>query len=110
MLRCAARLTRGLSRLSELGEESLNFRHKSMYPQRDRIVFSLANALREHELENGSAPLSMDGLREFCYRGTKLQDDEIEILLSAAKPGDDGRVELAQFVKAVATELLPPAQ
>ena len=104
------RLARGLTtRLSELSEEALGFRHKSMYPQRERIMFSLANALREHELDGSGGPLSMEGLREFCYRG-KLQDDEIEVLLSAAKPGADGLVDLGQFVKTVASELLPPPE
>ena len=55
LLRRASRLSR-LSRLSssgprisELGEEEAQFRHKSMYPQRERILFSLAYELRQHE-------------------------------------------------------------
>ena len=116
LLRRASRLSR-LSRLSssgprisELGEEEAQFRHKSMYPQRERILFSLAYELRQHEESNGgkNPPISMQALRELCYRGTKLQDEEIELLLSAAEPIDEsGEVDLSHFVSAVAHTLLP---
>lgn len=81
-----------------------------MYPQRERILWSLANELNRHEASNNGAcpPLTQDELRELCFRGTKLHEDEIEVLLSAAKPVN-GMVDLSEFVQDIASMLKRPA-
>ena len=36
----------------DFAEEEMSFLHRSMYPKRDRILYSLANALHEHARQN----------------------------------------------------------
>ena len=96
------------SRISELAEENGGFSHKSMYPQRERILWSLAYALHSHQGEHGgSSMISAADLRVVCYRGTKLRDDEVEVLLTAAAPDLEGNIDFGEFVSSVAALLEP---
>jgi hypothetical protein len=91
--------------LSELGEEASAFRHRSMFPQRERILWSLAHELHQHQLTHGDTMVSLAELRALCYRGTKLADEDVELMLTAATPTQDGRVDLSQFVSRVASRI-----
>ena len=47
------------------------------------------------------------GLRTLCYRGTKLPEEDIELLLKSSSPAPDaaGLVDIKQFVANVARQL-----
>ena len=91
----------------DYAEEETGFLHKSMYPKRDRISFSLANALYEHKMTGGNARVTPEELRAMCYRGTKLPEEDIEALLKTASPPPDadGLLDTSVFVATVARQL-----
>ena len=91
----------------EYAEEETGFLHKSMYPKRDRISYSLANALYEHKMAGGKARVTLKELRAMCYRGTKLPEEDIEALLKTAAPPPDeeGLLDTSAFVATVARQL-----
>ena len=91
-------------------EASPQFTHKSMYPQRERILYSFATSLHERQLEGRDDRVSLEELRLLCYRGTKIGDDEVDLLVAFASKDvqHDDTVSLSAFVRRVATELLPP--
>ena len=91
----------------EWAEEEQGFLHKSMYPKKDRILFSLANALHEHKLIGGDTRVTPHELRSLCYRGTKLPEEDVEALLASAAPAPDadGLVDCNAFVATVAKQL-----
>ena len=85
----------------------MSFLHRSMYPKRDRILYSLANALHEQMLTGGGTLVTPADLRTLCYRGTKLPEEDIELLLKSSSPAPDaaGLVDIKQFVANVARQL-----
>ena len=91
----------------DYAEEETGFLHKSMYPKRDRISFSLANALHEHKMTGGNVRVTAEELRAMCYRGTKLLEEDIEALLRSATPPPDvdGLLDTNTFVATVARQL-----
>jgi hypothetical protein len=91
----------------DYAEEETGFLHQSMYPKRDRISYSLANALYEHKMQGGSARVTPEELRAMCYRGTKLPEEDIEALLKTASPPPDadGLMDTSVFVATVARQL-----
>lgn len=91
----------------DLGEETTAFLHRSMYPQRERILYTFANALHERQHANGTSELvSTEEVRQICYRGTKLQDQEVDVVVALADPdGETGLVDLGAFVQKLADTL-----
>jgi len=97
------------SRFAEVAEETTQFRHRSMYPQRERILFSLAYSLHEHQRLSGHTMVSLKELRTLCCQGTKLMDEEVDVLLSVAKSDADGQVDFEHFVGRVSELLQKPS-
>ena len=78
-----------------------------MFPQRERILYSLAYQVHSRAQAGASEHVSLEELRSLCYLGTKLNSDEVELLLSVAKTNSDGLVLISDFVSSVSTLLLP---
>tara|TARA_B110001452_G_scaffold265434_1_gene270073 strand:+ start:176 stop:451 length:276 start_codon:yes stop_codon:yes gene_type:complete len=85
----------------------MSFLHRSMYPKRERILYSLANALHEQMMTGGGTLVTPADLRTLCYRGTKLPEEDIELLLKSCSPAPDaaGLVDIKQFVASAARQL-----
>ena len=90
----------------------MSFLHRSMYPKRERILYSLANALHEQTMTGEGTRLTPADLRTMCYRGTKLPEEDIELLLKSSSPAPDaaGLVDIKDFVANVARQLQVGAQ
>ena len=73
----------------DFAEEEMSFLHRSMYPKRERILYSLANALHEQTMTGEGTRLTPADLRTMCYRGTKLPEEDIELLLKSSSPAPD---------------------
>ena len=110
LLLLSSPVRRALCRVPDYAEEEMSFVHRSMYPKKDRILFSLANALHEAKLRGEGTRVTPEALRTMCYTGTKLPEDDIEALLQSASPppGEDGLVDASDFVATVAKQLSPP--
>ena len=92
-------------------EDPTKFRHRSMYPQRERILYSFANALHERELFGDSTRVNRDQLKDICLRAAKLQEEDVELLIdhTAGKiAGEDFTDVCLREVCAKVAELLPP--
>ena len=82
-----------------------------MYPQRERILYSFANALHERELFGDSTRVNRDQLKDICLRAAKLQEEDVELLIdhTAGKiAGEDFTDVCLREVCAKVAELLPP--